>query len=157
MENHIIICGYGRVGSWVGKVLTDFDIPFMVVEYNENVAATLKEKGIDVIYGDPAETEIMEAANIKDAKALVLAIPDIVAQENLIAYAQTVSPQLKIITRVHDEGDLEKLKALRVDKIVQPEFEAAVAIIRAILSSMGKNKDEITDVVKKIRISHAKN
>ena len=157
LENHIIICGYGRVGSWVGKVLTDFDIPFMVVEYNENVAATLKEKGIDVIYGDPAETEIMEAANIKDAKALVLAIPDIVAQENLIAYAQTVSPQLKIITRVHDEGDLEKLKALRVDKIVQPEFEAAVAIIRGILSSMGKNKDEITDVVKKIRISHAKN
>ena len=157
LENHIIICGYGRVGSWVGKVLTDFDIPFMVVEYNENVAATLKEKGINVIYGDPAETEIMEAANIKDAKALVLAIPDIVAQENLIAYAQTVSPQLKIITRVHDEGDLEKLKALRVDKIVQPEFEAAVAIIRGILSSMGKNKDEITDVVKKIRISHAKN
>ena len=157
LENHIIICGYGRVGSWVGKVLMEFGIPFVVVEYNENVAANLKEKGIDVIYGDPAETEIMEAANIRGAKALVLAIPDIVAQENLIAYAQTVSPHLKIITRAHDEEDLEKLRVLGVDKIVQPEFEAAVAIIRGILSSMGKNKDEITDVVKKIRISHAKN
>lgn len=156
-ENHIIICGYGRVGSWVGKVLSEFNIPFVVVEYNENVAAKLKRDGTPVIYGDPAETEIIDAAGIKKAKALVLAIPDTTAQENLITYTQTIAPNVKIISRVHEEADAQKLKVLRVDKIVQPEFEAAVAIIKGILSSMGKGKEEIALAIRKVRISHAKN
>jgi CPA2 family monovalent cation:H+ antiporter-2 len=156
LSNHIIICGYGRVGKWVGKALTDFSIPFIVVEYNQKIVQDLKQEGTPVLYGDPTEPEVMEAVSIRGAKAVVLAIPDRVAQETLIAYVQTVAPDVKIISRVHLDADWEKLKILRVNKIVQPEFEAALEIVRSILRSIGKDKDEISGSIKSLRVSHSK-
>ncbi|HKB88612.1 MAG TPA: cation:proton antiporter [Patescibacteria group bacterium] len=155
LTNHIIICGYGRVGGWVGKGLTSFGIPYIVVDYNQKVVQDLKNEGTPVLYGDPTEPEVLEAVSIRGAKAVILAIPDRVAQETLIAYVQTVAPETKIISRVHQDSDWEKLKTLRVDKIVQPEFEAAIEIIKSILKSIGKNKEEIAGSVKSLRVSHS--
>lgn len=156
MNDHIIICGYGRVGKWVGKALSEFGIPFIVVEYNQNVVNDLKDGGISVLYGDPTEPEVLEAVGIRQAKAVILAIPDRVAQETLITYVQTVAPQVKIISRAHLDEDWEKLKKLKVDKVVQPEFEAAIEIVRSVLISRGKNKEEISDAIKSLRVSHSK-
>jgi CPA2 family monovalent cation:H+ antiporter-2 len=155
LTDHIIICGYGRVGKWVGRALIDFGIPFIVVEYNQKVVQDLKSEGTPVLYGDPTEPEVMEAVSLRGAKAVVLAIPDRVAQETLIAYVQTVAPNVKIISRVHLDDDYEKLKTLRVNKIVQPEFEAAIEIVRSILRGMGKNKEEISGSIKSLRVSHS--
>ena len=156
-ENHIIICGYGRVGKWIGKAFTDFNIPFVVVEYNQKIVQELKNNGTPVLYGDPTEPEVLEAVNIRNSKAVILAIPDRVAQETLIAYTQSVAPEVKIISRVHLDEDWEKLKVLRVNKIVQPEFEAAIEIVRSVLRSMGKDKIEISGSIKSLRASHAQN
>lgn len=156
LTDHIIICGYGRVGKWVGRALTAFEIPFVVVDYNQNVVNELKGMGISVLYGDPTEVEVLEAVDIRSAKAVILAIPDRVAQETLIAYVQTVAPNVKIISRAHEDADWDKLKTLRVDKIVQPEFEAAMEIIRSVLMARGKTRLEISDAVKSLRVSHSK-
>ncbi len=155
-KDHIVICGYGRVGSWVGKALKEYGIPFVVVEYNQKVVQDLKDAGVTVVYGDPTEPEVLEAVGIRGAKAIILAIPDRVVQETLITYVQTVAPEVKIISRAHRDEDWEKLKTLRVDKIIQPEFEAALQIIRSVLASRGKNKDEISDLVRNLRVSHSK-
>jgi CPA2 family monovalent cation:H+ antiporter-2 len=155
-KDHIVVCGYGRVGSWVGKALKEYEIPFVVVDYNQKVVQELKEAGVMVVYGDPTEPEVLEAVGIRAAKAIILAIPDRVVQETLITYVQTVAPEVKIISRAHRDEDWEKLKTLRVDKVIQPEFEAAVEIIRSVLISRGKNKDEISDVIRNLRVSHSK-
>lgn len=156
MNDHIIICGYGRVGKWVGKALSEFGIPFVVVEYNQNVVNELKGSGISVLYGDPTEPEVLEAVGIRQAKAVILAIPDRVAQETLITYVQTVAPEVKIISRAHLDEDWDKLKNLRVDKVVQPEFEAAVEIVRSVLIGRGKNKEEVSEAIRNLRLSHSK-
>ena len=95
-------------------------------------------------------------ANVSSAKAVIVAIPDRISQESVIAHIQNLSPNTKIISRVHLDEDWEKLKLLRVDKLVQPEFEAATSIIKNILISMGKSKDEVNRNIKSIRLSHAK-
>ena len=155
-SNHIIICGYGRVGSWVGKALESLQIPFVVVDYNREVTGRLKSSGVEVIYGDPTEKEIIEAAGVRKAKAIVLAIPDEMAQEEIVAYVQNVNPKAKLLSRVHRDEDFEKLKILKVNKLVQPEFEGAISIVRSILSSMGKSREEINQRTKKLRLSHAR-
>lgn len=156
-QNHIVICGYGRVGKWVGRALADYNIPFVVVEYNQKIVQELKTQGISVIYGDPTEPEVLEAVSIRGARAIVIAIPDRIAQETLIAYVQTVAPNVKIISRAHLDSDWDKLKILRVNKIVQPEFEASIEIVRSILRGIGKSKDEISGSVKSLRVSHSQN
>jgi CPA2 family monovalent cation:H+ antiporter-2 len=155
-ENHIIICGYGRVGGWVGRALSGIRVPFVVVEYDANVVNKLKNSGIEVIYGDPTHPEVLEAAGIKKARAIVMAIPDNIAQEEIIAFVQTKAPSVRIISRVHLDEEWEKIKTMKVDKIVQPEFEAAVAIIRSVLIERGKTKEEVSDIVKALRVSHGR-
>ena len=56
---------------------------------------------------------------------------------------------------MHQDSDFGKMKILKVDKIIQPEFEGAIAIVRTILLSMGKSKEEINMQTKKLRLSHA--
>ena len=155
LSEHVIICGYGRVGKWIGRALSDFEIPFIVVEYNQKIVSELKEGGVSVLYGDPTEPEVLEAAGIRNAKAVILAIPDRVAQETLIAYVQTVASNVKIIGRAHQDADWERLKSLRVDKIVQPEFEAAIEIIRSMLTASGKSKEDIGESIRRLRMSHS--
>lgn len=156
LENHLIICGFGRVGKWVGKALEEIKVPFIVIDYNQRVIKDATERGIPAIYGDPSETEVLEQANLTKAKSIVIAIPDRITHEELITHIQTVAPKVKIISRIHYDEDAEKIKLLNVDSVVQPEFEAAIAIARSILISMGKPKEEIQAKLKSLRLSRAK-
>jgi CPA2 family monovalent cation:H+ antiporter-2 len=155
-EDHIIICGYGRVGSWVGKAFTESKVPFVVIEYNSGIVSKLKKQGIEVIYGDPTHAEVLEAAGIMKAKAIIITIPDSIVQEELAAYVQTKAPQVKIISSVHYNEEWEKLKIMKVNKIIQPEFEAALTITRIILTSLGRGKEKVSQIIKSLRISHTK-
>ena len=155
-KDHIIICGYGRVGGWVGNALYSLEIPHVIIDYNQKIVSSLRDKGLKVIYGDASEPEILDLAGIKDAKVVVLAVPDRSFQEDLISYVQTHFPKVKIISRVHLNEDRDRLKILRVFRIVQPEFEGSLAIIKSILVSLGKPNEEIKKQVKRIRMSYAK-
>lgn len=156
LTNHIIICGFGRVGGWVGKALVGHGISFVVVDLDPKIVFDCNNKGIMAIHGDPIEKEVLLMAGLTQAKAVVIAIPDRLSQESVIAHVQTIAPDVRIISRVHLDEDYEKLKNLRVHKLVQPEFEAATSIIRNILVSMGKDKEEINKSIKNLRLSHAK-
>jgi len=155
-QDHIVICGYGRVGAWVGRALAEIGVPFVIIDYNRAVVSDLKKKGLPVIFGDPGETEVLEAAGIKNAKAVVLAIPDRISQEMLISHVQTVAPGVKIIARVHLDEDWERLKIMKVQKVVQPEFEAALAITKTLLTWMGRSKEEIAERLKSLKLARAR-
>jgi CPA2 family monovalent cation:H+ antiporter-2 len=152
-KNHVIVCGYGRVGSWVGKALERAKVDFIVVDYNQRVVSDIKKSGGKVIYGDSSEPDVLNQADIESAKAIVIAIPDRMAQEEIIAHIQTIVPKVKIFARSHFDEDWKKLSLLRVHNIVQPEFEAAIRIIRSIFISMGKSKEEVRTYTNNLRRS----
>ncbi|HEX6976739.1 MAG TPA: cation:proton antiporter [Patescibacteria group bacterium] len=154
--NHVVICGYGRMGHWVGKTLEDLNIPYVVIDYSQKVVHEARKNGVNAIYGDPGEKEVLEAAGIKNAKALIVSLPDRIAQNEIISYCQTVVPSLKIIARAHLDEDVKKLIQLKVEKVVQPEFEGALAMIREILRASGKTSEEIATSIKGIRLSHSR-
>jgi CPA2 family monovalent cation:H+ antiporter-2 len=153
--NHVVICGFGRVGRWVAKALESVEIDFLVIDYNQDAVNQASQMGIKTIYGDPSEEEVIDKANIKNAKAVVIAIPDRVVQEELITQLQTISPNVKIFSRAHHDEDAQRLKFLRVDSVIQPEFEASIAITRQILAALGKDKKEINSKIKGLRQSHS--
>jgi CPA2 family monovalent cation:H+ antiporter-2 len=155
LENHIIIAGFGRIGRWVGLALEEAGIQFVAIDYNQRVVREAQKAGVTIFYGDPAEPEVLEGAGIRKAKALVIAIPDRIAQEEVVSYTQTVAPKTKIIARATQEEDWRLFSDLKVEKIVQPEFEAAVYILKNIFGAMGKKKEDINEKIKKLRLSHA--
>lgn len=154
LTGHVIICGYGRMGKWIGKTLNLLKIPYVVVDYNQKVIREARSAGVDAIYGDPSELEVLEAAGIKNAKVVILSLPDRVARDEIIAYCQTAQPDVKVVVRAHLDEDVKKLIQLKVRKVVQPEFEGAIAVIRDILSTSGRSTEDIRQTIKSLRLSH---
>lgn len=154
LENHVVICGHGRVGSWITRALRMIGVPFVVIDYDHQVINKLKEKDIPVLYGDPADIDVLDYAQVEKAKVVIIAIPDRATQEMIVANCQTLNPKVKIISRVHHESDQSRLKALGVTSIIQPEFEAALSIIHRALQFFGVTREEVANKIKRIKIEH---
>lgn len=153
-RDHIVICGFGRVGKYIGRALEMAGVPFVVVDYNNATIARLKEKGIPVVYGDPADIDVLDFAQVDFARAIIIAIPDRHTQELIIGNAQTLNRHIKIICRTHHEEDQKDLKALGVDAVVQPEFEAAISIVERLLPSFGVNAEDMAGKISRLKIEH---
>lgn len=154
IHDHIIICGYGRVGQWVAKALSAVEIPFVIVEFNSKRVKEAKKHGMNVIFGDSSEMTVLDAARLQDAKAVVVAIPDRASQEEIIEYAKSKEPHVKVIVRAHLDEDLKKLTNMEVQKVIQPEFEGALAIVKHILLETGKSREEVNRKIRGLRRSH---
>jgi CPA2 family monovalent cation:H+ antiporter-2 len=154
LKDHVVICGYGRVGKYVGRALAMASIPFIVVDYDHTTVKLLREKNIQVIYGDPADMDVLDFAQVDFAKAVVIAIPDRHTQEMVIANAQTLNKSIKIICRTHHEADQLRLRTLGVQTIVQPEFEAALSISHKLLTQFGVATDDIEGEISRLKIEH---
>jgi len=153
-RDHVVLCGYGRVGKYIGRALEMAGIPFVVVDYNNAAIRLLRERGIPVVYGDPADKDVLDYAQVDYAKAVIIAIPDRHTQEMVIANAQTLNRRIKIICRTHHEEDQKHLKSLGVDAVVQPEFEAALSIVGRLLPTFGINESDIAGKISRLKIEH---
>lgn len=154
LNDHIVICGYGRVGKYIGRALEMAGMPFVVVDYNHTTLEGLKAHGITVLYGDPADKDVLAVAQLGAARAIVIAIPDRHTQELVIGHAQTMNRRIHIICRTHHEEDQRLLKSLGVGTIVQPEFEAALSIVGRLLSEFGVSPDDISGKITRLKIEH---
>lgn len=154
IAGHVVICGYGRVGKYIGRALEMAHIPFVVVDYNHTTVATLRARGFTVVYGDPADREILDFAQVDHARAVVIAIPDRQTQELIIGHTRSLSKRVRIICRTHHEEDQTYLKALGVHTIIQPEFEASLAIVSRLLADFGVSPEDIGGKISRLKIEH---
>lgn len=154
LSNHVIICGHGRVGKNISEVLEKAGIPYVVVDFNQAVISELASYGKMVVYGDPSEREVLEAAGISEARVLVIAVPDRYSQEMIIQNTLRANPKVIIICRSHFEEDRERLLASGAHLVVQPELEAGISIAEELLTLMRKSPQEINSLLAKIKHHH---
>lgn len=150
----VVICGYGRVGRYIGRALEMSRIPFVVIDYNHTTVMELRARGVNVIFGDPADREVLASSGIMSADVVVVAIPDLHTQELIISHAQTLNKRIHIITRTHYEEDQKVLKSLGVQTVIQPEFEAAISVIERLLPSLGVQERDIPGRIHRLKIEH---
>lgn len=154
IRDHVVVCGYGRVGRYIGRALQMCSIPFLVVDYNQHVLAGLRSSGIQTVYGDPADKDVLDFAQVDFAKSIVIAIPDRHTQEMVIGNALSLNRKIKIICRTHYEADQRHLKSLGVQTLIQPEFEAALTIVARLLSDFGIPDEESAGKISRLKIEH---
>lgn len=153
-KDHVVLCGYGRVGKYIGRALEMTQIPYVVIEYNHDKARILREQGVTAIYGDPADIDILDYAQVDKARAVVIAIPDLHTQSQVITNSLTLNKNVDIFCRTHHESDQKHIKALGVTAVIQPEFEAALSITDKILKSFGQKEEDIEGKVSRLKIEH---
>lgn len=154
LKNHVVICGYGRIGSYIGRALMLANIPFIAIDYNFHTVERAKKEGINIIYGDPTELDVLDYGQCDNASILISAVPESFSQEMIIFNAKKLNPKITIFTRVHQEAELRRMRDLGVEVVVQPEFEASLSIIRRILYRRGFDREEIARKIKRLKIEH---
>ena len=156
ISDHVVLCGFGRLGSWLGRACQLAQIPFVVVEYNHEILKELSARGIPFVYGDPADMEVLEAAEVDKARLLVIAIPDRHTQELVIEHAKQLSSKVQIISRVQRDEERTRLMSLGISEVIQPEFEAALSVAHRIFQAFGLNREEVAANLKTIKAEHTK-
>ena len=152
--NHIVLCGYGRVGSYLGHGLLLSKIPLIVIDTDTTQIKKLREKGIKAIYGDATEIDILDYAQVEKAKFLIITVPNPREQEQIIMAVKKMNPKLEIITRSHLSSQLRHLKSIGVYIVFQPEFETALSMLKRILKLYRYNKEEIKKRLHYLKMEH---
>lgn len=154
LSDHVIICGFGRVGRYIGRALMLANISYIAIDYNFHTVERAKKEGINIIYGDPTEIDVLDYAQCEKASVVISAVAERLAQEMIIFNCKKLNPHAVIFTRVHHNDDQKRMKDLGVQLVVQPEFEASLAIVRRILLWKGIDKEEIARKIKRLKIEH---
>jgi len=129
LTNHVVLIGHGRVGSFISGVLGETKTPVFVIEDDKNLVAELKTQGIEGIVGNAADPALIAAANLGEARCLLVAIPDAFEGGQVVQQARAINPKLLIIGRAHSEAEIEHLKKHGADLVVMGEHEIAKAML----------------------------
>jgi CPA2 family monovalent cation:H+ antiporter-2 len=135
--DHVVLCGYGRVGVEIGRALERWGQPYSVIELNPAIVRELRERGIDALYGDAASRAELTAAGIVTARTVAVTTPDLLTTEAVLRHARELNPAINVIVRAPAAGDVAQLAAEGADEVVQPEFEAGLEFVRQILGWQG--------------------
>jgi monovalent cation:H+ antiporter-2, CPA2 family len=154
-RSHVVVCGYGRVGSFVADTLRRRGFRCVVVEQDRRVAAQLRAEGIDAIYGSAAHPQVLRRAQLDRARTLVLALPDPITTRLAATHARELNPRLDIVARVRSAAEAMSLRQLGVSEAVIAEREVALELTRHTLHRVGLSTLETQAVIQTLRAGEA--
>jgi monovalent cation:H+ antiporter-2, CPA2 family len=131
-SNHVVLVGYGRVGSLIGQELKDAQLPVLVVEERDDIAKLLRSQGIDVICGNAGERGLIASLGLERARWLVCAIHDPFEACNLVEQARKANPSLPIVARAHSDAEVEELLKFGANHVIMGEREIAHEMSRLV-------------------------
>jgi CPA2 family monovalent cation:H+ antiporter-2 len=125
LKDHAVLVGYGRVGQLVGEALRQEGWPVFVIEDATDIVERLRDQGHEVVSGNAAEHRVLMAANLKDARLLLVAIPNGFEAGQIVEQARAANPDIDIIARAHFDAEVEYLSKLGANVVIMGEREIA--------------------------------
>ena len=147
LEDHVVVCGLGRLGSLVALVLERQNIPYAAIDLDPNVVSRYRSRGQHAINGSVSSEVVLEAAGVKNARMMIISTGDLASSWVAAQHGLRMNPDLDIVARVgwRDEG--ERFIRLGVTDVVWPEMEAGIEIFRRILMRYSDDPDQVDGLV----------
>jgi len=120
MKQHVILCGYGRIGREIAQQLSAEAVPLLVVEMDPARIAEAQQRGLTVLPGDATLDSTLEEAGIHHCRALVAALPSNAANLYVILSARGLAPRTRLIARADSDEAEGKLRLAGADQVVSP-------------------------------------
>ncbi|NCD33363.1 MAG: potassium channel protein [Spartobacteria bacterium] len=134
MDQHCILCGYGRMGSMVADDLDKCGLDFCIIEQDEARCKELEDEGLVFIQGDASEESVLEEAGIRKAKSLVACLDSDASNLFLTITARGMKKDLDIIARVENQRSGHKFLQAGASRVVSPLVSGATHIARMLTS-----------------------
>lgn len=133
LEGQVVLVGFGRVGSRIGKVLDARGIPYVVAEQNRELVEDLRKNGIVAVSGNAADPAVLIQAHIADAAMLVVATPDTINFRQMANTARALNPDIEILLRTHNEDESALLRKEEIGTVFFGEEELAKGMVSHVL------------------------
>ena len=160
LAGHVVVVGYGRVGHHIVNVLTKLKVPLLVIDADVDRTEELGSKGVLVLYGDAASSEVLAHAHLENARLLVVTTPDDASSSIIVAAARSQAPHLHIVARASTDDGVQRLYSLKADHVIHPELEGGLQVVRRTLLELGfslRKVQQYTDAVRSDRYNTAIN
>ncbi|MCX7993812.1 MAG: cation:proton antiporter, partial [Fimbriimonadales bacterium] len=154
LSDHIIIVGFGLNGRNLASMLRELNEPFVVVEMNGALVREAQKQGIPVIYGDAAHPEILHAAGIERARAVVIAVSDPISARYTVRTIRALNPDVYVIVRTRYMSEIEPLYAAGATDVVPEEFETFIEIAGRIMRLLGVENEQRLQLMNQCRARH---
>jgi len=136
-NRHVIICGYGRCGQNLARMLEGEKIPYMALDLDPDRVRQATAAGDSVVFGDAARLQALMAAGLARASAVVVTYLDEAAAMKVLANTRAHAPQVPVIVRTQDDHSLEKLQAAGATEVVPEALEGSLMLASHALALVG--------------------
>lgn len=133
LKEHFIVCGYGRIGSFIAREFKREDVPFVVVEMDPERIMLLEEDRFPYVEGNATEDEILTRAGVQKARGLIAAVRSDADNLYITLSARSLNPNLYILSRADEEGAERKLLSAGANWVVSPYLMGAARMVSAML------------------------
>lgn len=133
LDDHFIICGYGRIGSVLARFLIERYVNVVVIERDEARVGRMDDDGILYLIGEATDEKVLNRAGIERAKGLITAVATDADNVFLVLIAKQINPKLFIVARASQDNAKKTLKAAGADKVISPYDLGARRMAHAIL------------------------
>ncbi len=143
MQNHVIICGYGRIGKEIAQQLQFEEVPILIVELDPSMQIAAEKQGFKVLFADATLDETLLLAGIQSCRSLVVALPNDAANLYVVLSARGLSKQCRLISRAESEEAANKLRLAGASVVVSPYVAAGKTMAASALRPIAVNFMEL--------------
>ncbi|HEY4089726.1 MAG TPA: cation:proton antiporter [Bryobacteraceae bacterium] len=148
---HAIVAGFGRSGKAAARILQRAGIPLVIVEINHAIFGGLGKEGLPAIWGDITGEEILKAAGIDTARILLMSLPDQNTVRLAVQRARQLNPRITVIARALRAPDVDALRKIGVDTVIQIEFEGGIEMVRQALIEYRRDDPAVSQLIEDLR------
>ncbi|MBI2746897.1 MAG: NAD-binding protein, partial [Burkholderiales bacterium] len=136
-SGHVIICGYGRCGQNLARMLEGEKIPYMALDLDPDRVRQATAAGNSVAYGDAARLQALMAAGLGRASAVVITYLDVPGALKVLANVRAHAPHVPVIVRTQDDFALDRLRAAGATEVVPESIEGSLMLASHALALVG--------------------
>jgi CPA2 family monovalent cation:H+ antiporter-2 len=150
-RDHVIICGFGRVGQNLARVLERQGFAYVALDSDPRAVELARRAGDAVIFGDGTATEMLEVIGLERCRVLVLTFAEANASMKIVRAVRELRPQLPILVRTQDDTKLEELQQAGATEVIPETLEASLMLMSHVLLLLDVPVSRVVKTVGDIR------
>ncbi len=152
-SGHIVVCGYGRSGQSLARFLESESLPFVALDYDPERVKAAADAGESVVFGDAGRREVLVAAGISRARALVVTFAETNSALSILRHVHEIKPALPVVVRTTDETSIDQLKEAGAAEVVFEVMEGSLIMAFHALMLMGLPMANVMKRIQAVRES----
>ncbi len=150
-QNHVIICGYGRSGQNLARLLEAEDIAFIALDSDPQRVREAAADGSSVVYGDAGRKEALAAAGLAKARAVVVTFADTAISLKILHHVRDARPELPVVVRTLDDTELDRLLDAGAAEVVPEVLEGSLMLATHSLLLLGLPLNRVLARIRAVR------